>query len=177
MRSTSTRDLSIGVPAFVEVARVGNNCSTSGGKVGRQVIRFLLRLGLSPSWFRPGGNETASPFPQAWLIHIQFPRRGIHPIALDQLRRYSPQLFRQPRSHCMRASPFRPSPPHLLYVVPINRPPRVPSRRRASCPWHTLAVTNDPRHAGLPETHDTPSSWRICTGVTSSVCFGILRSS
>jgi len=44
----------------------------------------------------------------------------IHPITLGQLRRCSPQFFRQPRSNRMRASPLRKSPPQLLYIVPIK---------------------------------------------------------
>src|SRR5271170_3881366 len=77
------------------------------------------------------------------------------------------------RSH--RAGPTLPPPPTVLpaaaiaprayFAIPpiaaapaLHRPDKppfpVPCRRRASCPWHTLAVTNDRGHAGLPETHD-----------------------
>src|SRR5277367_4120714 len=73
-----------------------------------------------------------------------------------------------------RAGPILPLPPTVLPAAAIaprayfaippiaaapalrrpDKPPlRVPSRRRASCPWHTLAVTDDRGHAGLPETH------------------------
>src|SRR5580704_13745009 len=65
--------------------------------------------------------ETPSPLLQARFIHIQRPRRSIDPIALHQLYGCSPQLFWQSGSHCVRTSPFRPSPPNLLYIVPIAR--------------------------------------------------------
>jgi len=116
-----------------------------------QGIRALLGLGLSPSWLWPGGIETPSPFPQARLIHIQCPRRGIDPIALDQLYRCSPAL---PAAAIALHAYF--ATPPIAAEPALHRPDRAPFPVpccRASRPWHTLSANGNWSHACSPETH------------------------
>jgi hypothetical protein len=90
-----------------------------------QSIRALFRWGFSPSRLRRGWIETPGPFPQARTIHIQCPCGGIDPIALRAYFAVPPIAAAPALCHADKA-PFP-----------------VPYRRRASYPWHTLALNND----------------------------------
>jgi len=142
--STSTRQL-------VAVPEPDASYSTKAGKAFALCLAWdFRRAGCGRAGLRRPAHF------QARFIHIQCPRCGIDPIVLDQLHCCNPQLFQQTRSHCARTSPFRSSPPQLLYVVSIKRRrflchlPRPPLAHPITYLKHSSRILpgNSPRRSG-----------------------------
>ncbi len=65
----------------------------------------------------------------------------------------------QPRSHRVRASPLRKSPPYLLHILTIGR--FLITSQGLLALGDTLSTNSDSTHARLPETDGAPKPLRV----------------